>query len=270
MVGPMTPTTPMKRASLDSLPARNVLDVSIHAVSMEQCVALCDDAIASRERLTIGVVNAAKMMKMRSDRLLRDSVVGADLIVADGMAVVWASRILGQRLPERVTGIDLFEELLSLADRKNLSVYLLGAAAEVLEELVRRVRSRFPGVRIAGYRDGYFSDVEAEQVAFDISAAKPDMLFVGITTPKKELFLEAWGPKLDVTICHGVGGSFDVMAGKTSRAPVLWQRLGIEWLWRVVQEPTRMWKRYLVTNGQFIALVAREWIRTRFWNARTR
>lgn len=262
--------TPIPRLALDAIPTCKVLDVSIHAVSMEQCVAQCEDAIASRERLTIGVVNAAKLVKMRSDRLLRDSVLGADLIVADGMAVVWASRTLGQHLPERVTGIDLFEGLLSLADRKNLSIYLLGAAAEVLDELVRRVRSRYPELRIVGQRDGYFDEHEAEQVAKEISAAKPDMLFVGITTPKKELFLEAWGPKLDVRICHGVGGSFDVMAGKTRRAPVLWQRFGMEWLWRVAQEPTRMWKRYLVTNSQFIALVAMEWGRMRWRNHRTR
>jgi len=253
----------MTGPTLDSIPVREVLGVSIHAVSMNECVALCENAISSREPLMVGVVNAAKLVKMRDDRLLRDSVLGADLIVADGQAVVWASRILGQALPGRVTGIDLFEALLELADRENLSVYLLGAAADVLDELVRTVGRRFPGARIAGRHDGYFSDDEAEPIAMEIAAQKPDMLFVGITTPKKELFLEAWGPKLDVAVCHGVGGSFDVMAGKTRRAPVLWQRLGIEWLWRVAQEPRRMWKRYLVTNSQFIVLVAREWIRIR-------
>lgn len=256
----------MTRAALEAIPVRNLLGVRIHGVTMEQSVAICAEAVESRRPLTIGVVNAAKLVKMRNDRLLRDSVLGADLIVADGMAVVWASRILGQPLPTRVTGIDLFEELLALANRDALSVYLLGAAPDVLDELVRRVRADHPRVRIAGQHDGYFDEDGAEAVAAEITRARPDMLFVGISTPKKELFLEKWGPKLDVAVCHGVGGSFDVLAGKTSRAPERWQRWGIEWAWRLLQEPRRMWKRYLVTNSQFISLVAREWSRTR-WQA---
>jgi N-acetylglucosaminyldiphosphoundecaprenol N-acetyl-beta-D-mannosaminyltransferase len=259
----------MTRAALDAIPVRKLLGVRIHGVTMEQSVAICEEAVESNRPLTVGVVNAAKLVKMRSDRLLRDSVLGADLIVADGMAVVWASRILNQPLPTRVTGIDLFESLLCLADRKGLSVYLLGAAPDVLDELERRVRADHPGARIAGTRDGYFDEDEAEAVAAQISAARPDMLFVGISTPKKELFLEKWGPKLDVSVCHGVGGSFDVLAGKTSRAPESWQRFGIEWAWRLVQEPRRMWKRYLVTNSQFITLVAREWSRMRWQAIRT-
>jgi len=254
----------VKSAALEAIPVREVLEVSIHGASIDQCVEICEEAVAARRHLTIGVVNAAKLVKMRSDRLLRDSVTGADLVVADGMAVVWASRFLGQPLPGRVTGIDLFEALLALADRRGLSVYLLGAAPDVLDALARQVRSDYPGARIAGQRDGYFSEDEAEQVAMDISAAKPDMLFVGITTPKKEIFLETWGPALDVAVCHGVGGSFDVMAGKTRRAPESWQRNGFEWLWRIREEPGRMWKRYLVTNTWFIALVARDWVRIRF------
>ncbi len=254
----------MKFAALDSIPVCELLDVSVHAVSMKECIAVCEDAIEDGQHLTIGVVNAAKLVKMRSDRLLRDSVLGADLIVADGTAVVWASRILGQDLPERVTGIDLFEQLLHLADRKGFSVYFLGAAPDVLDALIARVRAYLPGLRIAGQRDGYFKETEAEQVAAEIAAAKPDMLFVGISTPKKEVFLETWGVRLDVAVCHGVGGSFDVLAGRTRRAPKLWQELGLEWLWRLLQEPQRMWKRYLVTNTLFITLVLREWGRARW------
>jgi N-acetylglucosaminyldiphosphoundecaprenol N-acetyl-beta-D-mannosaminyltransferase len=254
----------MTTRTLDSIPQRQLLDVSIHAASMEECITVCEDAIHTRQHLTIGVVNAAKLVKMRGDRLLRDSVLSADLVVADGMAVVWASRFLGQNLPGRVTGIDLFEQLLRLADRKGLSIYLLGAKAEVLDALAARVRADLPGLRIAGQRDGYFSEAEAEQVAAEISAAKPDMLFVGISTPKKEIFLETWGSKLDVAVCHGVGGSFDVLAGKTRRAPGFLQELGLEWFWRLLQEPRRMWKRYLVTNTKFITLVLREWSRARW------
>jgi len=165
--------------ALGSIPIKEVLGVSIHGVSMDQCVTVCEQAIASQRRLTIGVVNAAKLVKMRSDRLLRDSVTGADLIVADGMAVIWASRVLGQPLPGRVTGIDLFEGLLALANRKELSVYVLAVTHNVLETLVKKVRSDYPGAKVAGQHDGYFSEAEAEQVATEISSVKPDMLFVG-------------------------------------------------------------------------------------------
>ncbi len=254
----------MKTDPLGQVAVRQLLDVSIHAVSTRECVEVCEYAIDTRRHLMIGVVNAAKLVKMRGDRLLRDSVRSADLIVADGMAVVWASRILGQGLPGRVTGIDLFEELLGLADRKSLSVYFLGASTSVLDAMIHRVRADHPNLRVAGQRDGYWSEAEAEEVAAEISAVKPDMLFVGISTPKKEIFLETWGSKLDVVVCHGVGGSFDVLAGMTRRAPKFWQDAGIEWLWRLLQEPRRMWKRYLVTNTQFITLVAREWSRARW------
>jgi N-acetylglucosaminyldiphosphoundecaprenol N-acetyl-beta-D-mannosaminyltransferase len=244
-----------------------VLDVAIHAATMDDVVALCREAIHRRERLVIGVVNAAKLVKMRGDSLLRDSVLNADLVVADGLAVVWASRLLGEPLPERVAGIDLFVELLHLADREGRSVYLLGAKPEVLRAVEARIRDELPGARIAGSRDGYFTAEESEQVAGEIEAAAPDLLFVGISTPKKEIFLGRFAERMNVPVYHGVGGSFDVLAGRTRRAPEWIQRWGLEWLYRLVQEPRRMWKRYLVTNTLFIALVARQWVR-RFRTAR--
>ena len=156
--------------------------------------------------------------------------------VADGMAVVWASRMLGETLPERVTGIDLFEQLLEVAARRGLSVYFLGATDAVLDDLMAEVGRRHPGLRVAGRRNGYFDEAEAAAVARAIDAARPDFLFVGISTPKKERFLAEWAPRMDVGVCHGVGGAFDVLAGKVSRAPDWMQRLGLEWLYRVIQE----------------------------------
>jgi N-acetylglucosaminyldiphosphoundecaprenol N-acetyl-beta-D-mannosaminyltransferase len=197
---------------------------------------------------------------MRSDAWLRESVLGSDLIVADGLPVVWASRILGEPLPERVTGIDLFEKLLELADEERFSAYFLGATQEVLDEMLRRIEERYPRLRCAGIRDGYFQEAESEAVVREIQKASPDLLFVGISTPKKERFLQRWGESLDVPVCHGVGGSFDVLAGVTRRAPLLWQKLGLEWLYRLLQEPRRMWKRYLVTNSAFVAMLLKEWI----------
>jgi N-acetylglucosaminyldiphosphoundecaprenol N-acetyl-beta-D-mannosaminyltransferase len=246
---------------LERLPIRHFLGVSIHAVTLDQAAQICRDAIVSRNRIMVGVVNVGKLVQMRKDVWLRNSVLGSDLIVADGLPVVWASRILDEPLPERVTGIDLFEKLLDLADQERFSGYFLGAKQEVLDEMLQRIKQRYPNFRCAGSRNGYFEEADSEAIVREIQKAEPDILFVGISTPKKELFLQRCQGSLSVPICHGVGGSFDVMAGLTTRAPVVMQELGLEWFYRIIQEPHRMWKRYLVTNSAFIAMLAREWLR---------
>ncbi|HEV7565884.1 MAG TPA: WecB/TagA/CpsF family glycosyltransferase [Microbacteriaceae bacterium] len=218
-------------------------------------------AITARRRFLIGVVNAAKIVTMRHDELLRNSLLEADVLLADGQSVVWASKLLGHPLPERIAGIDLFENLLQVADRDGLSIYLLGARSDVLDKLVDHIQTFYPGLRVAGSRDGYFTEEQSEEVADEIVASKADMLFLGITSPKKEIFLAHYGNALGVPLLHGVGGSFDVMAGVTRRAPVLWQRAGMEWAYRLLQEPRRMWRRYLPSNTAFLALTARERIR---------
>ena len=224
----------------------------IHAATTAQTIELCNNSIQSQERLVIGVVNAAKIVRMQKQPPLREAVLGADLVLADGMSVVWASRILGQPLPERVAGIDLFYSLLDLANKHNYCVYLLGAEQNVLDKVIQRINEKYPNVGIAGSQNGYFTDQEAATVAENIRNSNADILFVAITSPKKEVFLEAFGDNLNVPVCHGVGGTFDIMAGKVKRAPEFWQRMGLEWLYRTLQEPKRMWKRYLVTNSQFL------------------
>jgi len=250
--------------TLAKFPKRHFMGAEVHAVTLDDATQICRTAVFSREPLTVGVVNSAKLVKMRDDEWLRDSVLGSDLIVADGLPVVWASRILGEPVPERVTGIDLFENLLALANRDGFSVFFLGASQEVLDEMLRRIGERYPGLRRAGRRNGYFDEAETDAVIDEIRAAAPDLLFVGISTPKKERFLKRCGETLRIPVCHGVGGSFDVMAGLTRRAPSAWQKAGMEWLYRLLQEPRRMWRRYLSTNSAFLALLAREWYRKRF------
>ena len=246
---------------LDALPRRPIFGVPIHAVTMEQVLTICADVITRHSHLTIGVVNAAKLVNMRRDPVLFDAVTSSDLILADGASVVMAGALLGQRLPERIPGIDLFEKLLEAGNHHGWSVYILGAKPSIIEKAARTIGERYPRLRLVGYRDGYFADDEAEQVVRAIREAKPDMLFIGISSPKKEFFLRQWGRALDVPICHGVGGSFDVMAGLVNRAPIVWQKLGLEWLFRIVQEPRRMWKRYLVTNTVFLTYLVKELIR---------
>ncbi len=234
---------------------RDILGVPVHTVTMAQACEICEQAVDRKQPLRIGVANAAKVVKMRHDDRLRRAVASSDLVLADGASLVWASRILGQSLPERVTGIDLFFRLLALANKRRFSVYFLGATAEVLAKLIEKVRADYPNLVVAGFRDGYFRDEESEAVAAEVADSAPDFLFLGMGTPKKELFLADWARHTRATVSHGVGGTFDVYAGNVKRAPMWMQRTGVEWFYRVLQEPRRMWKRYLVTNTAFLALL---------------
>lgn len=237
---------------------RPLFGMLIDALTPQDVIALAEEALRSRRRLLIGVVNAAKIVHLRSDEALRESLLECDVLLADGQSVVWASRLLGKPLPQRVAGIDLFEQLLALADRDGRSVYLLGAKPSVLRAVEEVIGPRWPGVRIAGSRDGYFDMAASAQVAAQIASSGADMLFLGMSSPKKETFLASYGPVLGVPIRHGVGGSFDVLGGLTKRAPERWQRCGLEWLYRVLQEPGRLWRRYLTTNTAFVLLLMRE------------
>jgi len=245
------------------IPVRRLLSVPIHALTLEQALDLINETIFRGGALRIGVVNAAKIVNMRRDDLLRESVLSSDLILADGISVVWAGRILGRPLPERVTGIDLMMGMFRRGNGRGYGVYLLGATDEVLEKVSTRLAKEYPGVRQAGRHNGYFSEEEEESVAGEIAASRADILLVAMTSPKKERFLARWGERLGVPVCHGVGGSFDVYAGLVERAPVRWQRFGLEWLYRLKQEPRRLWRRYLVTNTVFCAMVLGELFRRR-------
>ena len=234
------------------------LHCEIDRVTMDQAVALCERYIDTKTPMQNVAINAAKVMALRDDPALQLIVRGCELVTADGVAIVWASRLLGDPLPERVNGTDLMHRLLGLAEEKGYRIYILGAKQPVLQRAVARIREDHPALLVAGYRDGYFDDSEAMAVAREIEQACPDILFVAISSPRKEFFLGRYRAVMNVPLVLGVGGSIDIVAGITKRAPVLMQRLGLEWLFRIVQEPRRMFGRYLRTNPRFILMVARE------------
>lgn len=241
-----------------STPVVNVFDVPVNNVSMEDALDVVDEAIKERRQLHIGVVNAAKIVNMGKDPVLQESVLESDFILADGMAVVWASRIIGgQSLQSRVTGIDLMFGMFERGNIKKHRVFLLGAEESVSKKVADVLASDYSGVELAGRRNGYFSEEEESEVAEYIAASNADILLVAITSPKKEIFMAKWAEKMQVPVVHGVGGSFDVMAGKVERAPEFWRNNGLEWLYRVKQEPGRLWKRYLVTNVKFSIMLLR-------------
>jgi len=228
-------------------------------LSMKEAMALVKKAIDNKSQIHHTVINAAKVVALQKDLQLRKSVNESDLINLDGQAVVWAAKFLNKPAKERVSGIDLMVNLVEMASNHNYKVYLLGAKEEVVSKLSQIYTEKYGENLIAGYRNGYFSNEDEHLVINDIVATKPDMLFVAISSPKKENFLYKYRNKLEnVSFIMGVGGSFDVLAGYTKRAPLWMQNLGFEWFYRLIQEPKRMWKRYLIGNPKFIFLVLKE------------
>ncbi len=252
-----------------------ILGCRIDRVDLDQALTICEEIIASRGFAQHMAINVAKLMALRTDEQLRQSIERCELVTADGQPIVWASRLLHDPLPARVTGIDLMRGLLARAATAGYRIFVLGAKPEVLDIAVARIREQHPGVAIVGHRDGYYADAEEGAVAEEIAAARPDILFVAMSSPRKEYFLMRYGGTLGVPFVMGVGGAIDVIAGVTKRAPEAMQQLGLEWLFRLAQEPRRLARRYAVTNSQFLVALAREASRapvtsTRSGTSRTR
>lgn len=225
------------------------------AGSMSETLVMIKDRLLSGVFTQHAVVNVAKLVNMRSNPELEKSVSECDIINIDGAGVVWGGRFLGHDIPERVAGIDLFHQLNAMAEDSGFPVYFLGAKEDVVCATARIMSERHPNLKLAGFHHGYFwEDEEAVVSAIRNSGAK--LLFVAIESPKKENFINKWKEELGVDFVMGVGGTFDVVAGRVKRAPGWMQRSGLEWFFRVVQEPRRMWRRYLVTNTKFVLLIA--------------
>lgn len=226
---------------------------------MKQTIDFIGENITKNRQIHHTVVNAGKIVMMQDDPELYHSVVSADLINADGQAVVWAATLLGKKLPERVAGIDLMENLVSFAHENRYKIFLLGAREEVVKSVAEIYSTKYNAALIAGYRNGYYRPDEEAQIAHEIATSGANILFVAISSPKKENFLYRYKDKLrSVNFIMGVGGSFDVIAKVTNRAPKWMQRVGLEWLYRLLQEPRRMWHRYTVGNIRFLALTLKE------------
>lgn len=236
-----------------------MMGCQIDNLSMEETLQTIEGFIESGRPQQHVVVNVDKLVKANRDADLRRIINECALINADGMPVVWASRLLGKGLSERVAGIDLFESLMARSADKGWRVYLLGAREEVVSEVERLYQNKYPGLVIAGYRNGYWkSDAEEAQIVEQIKAARTDILFVAISSPKKEQFLGRHQAEMKVPFAMGVGGTFDVAAGKVKRAPLWMQKSGLEWFFRFLQEPRRMFRRYFIDDTAFLWLFAKE------------
>ncbi|MGN0334576.1 MAG: WecB/TagA/CpsF family glycosyltransferase [Lachnospiraceae bacterium] len=235
-----------------------VLGTLVDNLSMQETVEAVEKYVQEKKFLHLMGVNADKINTLQKDKRLKDIVNSCGIINADGVSVVWASKKLKKPLKERVAGIDLMLELLKRAEKKGYSVYLLGAKQRVVEGTVRAIQSAHPALKIAGYHNGYFKSEEWPQIAELVKKSKADFVFVGITSPVKEYLIEYFEEQKMNSVFMGVGGSFDVISGEIPRAPKWMQNIGMEWLFRVAQEPGRLWKRYFIGNIQFIVNVYRE------------
>jgi N-acetylglucosaminyldiphosphoundecaprenol N-acetyl-beta-D-mannosaminyltransferase len=236
-----------------------LMGCSIDNLTMEETLQTVEGFIHTGKPHQHVVVNVDKLVKASRDPELRRIINDCALVNVDGMPVVWASRLLGRPLKERVAGCDLFEALMRRAGEKGWRVFLLGAKEEVVSKVASTYRHKYPDLVLAGYRNGYWKgEAEEADVVEQIRAARPDLLFVAISSPKKEQFLGRWQAEMKVPFAMGVGGTFDVAIGHVKRAPLWMQKSGLEWFYRFLQEPRRMFRRYFIEDMAFLWLFLKE------------
>ncbi len=235
-----------------------LLGTYVDPLTMEETISEVKRIIRNKKPVQHVVINASKVNLMQHDKKLRDIINSCPLINADGQSILWAAKKLGYSIPERVTGIDLFQQLIEVSVKEGYSVYFFGAKEETVKKIVSIYKNEYPKLKIVGYRNGYFNKEDSKTIAEDIKNSKADILFVAFSSPKKEYWINEYLDFMGVPFCMGVGGSFDVISGVTKRAPKWMQNCGLEWFYRFVQEPHRMWKRYILGNFSFINLVIKE------------
>lgn len=239
------------------LPVLDLAGVPLHPVTRQGARDAVIEAVAAGRRMRHVAVNTHKLLTCRTDPALLAAVRDADLATADGIGAVLMACRLGHRVPERVTGIDLMEALMPACAERQWPIFLLGAAPGVADRVAETLRARHPGLQIAGTRHGYFPVGTEAEVAAEIARSGARMLFVALPTPRKERFVAEYADAAGVSFAMGVGGAFDVLAGRLTRAPRLCRDLGLEWAWRWAQEPRRLASRYGVGGLRFAAALLR-------------
>lgn len=220
-------------------------------------------AMTTRTPLRLADVNVAKLVALTTDSGFRQAVLDADAVVVDGMGVVWGLRLSGVDVPERLSGIDLLDEIVGLCAANGLRPFVVGARPQVVERAVAELARRHPGLQLAGWRDGYFGADSDMEVAAAIRESGADCLIAALPYPRQDLFLARVHAASGAALAFGVGGSLDVVAGDRRRAPPWMRAVGLEWFFRLIQEPLRLGPRYLFTNLRFLGLLLAEMARRR-------
>lgn len=233
-----------------------ILHVPIDPVTMPEALERIEHFIQTGEPHHVFTADASGIMRAQDEVEFQKIIKQADLITPDGAGVLFASRMYGVALPERVSGVDLVENISELAAKTGYSIYLFGAAEGVAKSAADQLLLRYPELKIVGVRNGYYTPEQEEEIVVQIVQTKPDVLFVALGIPKQELFIHKYFNKLHVPVMIGIGGSFDVISGRLNRAPVWMQRTGLEWMYRLLQEPSRLPR--LSALFQFVLAVRRE------------
>jgi N-acetylglucosaminyldiphosphoundecaprenol N-acetyl-beta-D-mannosaminyltransferase len=241
-------------------PVVHVLGIPFHAMRLNLALDKLEQFIRQRTPRHICLSNAYTVALAKTDPELRSLLIRADLVLPDGMSIVWGSRWIGVRLPERVAGPDVMAGLCARAEKQGYSLYLLGSSPENLNLLRSELLRRWPGLKIAGVHSPSmcesFSAEENRDIIKRIRECAPDILFVGMSCPKQEKWISKHLENLKVPVSLGVGAAFNFLSGSVPRAPEYLQRIGLEWFYRLYREPRRLWKRYLLGNAIFLALLA--------------
>lgn len=234
-----------------------ILGVQFNTIDLNEAVEACMGIIERDERGYPVPVNVNIIMMMRTEEAVRKYVESAKIIVADGLPLVWLSRLWYRTpLPQRVTGLALMEALIERAAMDGQPVYFLGATAAVMRALIERLGKRLPDLKVAGYSDGFFSEEEEPEKVSSISASGAKVLFVGMGVPRQEQFVMRNWKNLGVNLVLAGGGSFDVISGFKQRTPLSWSKIGLEWLYRLIQDPRRYFRRYLATFPKFLLIAS--------------
>lgn len=247
---------PPDRSLFSDLPAVRVLGVTIHTLSVEQLLSLVSQAIIRQERMMIAYANVHGLNLACERPWFRAFLNRSEVVFCDGFGVKWGARLLGQSIPQRFTPPDWLDRLASMAGRHGFRLFLLGARPGVADKAAARLQARSPGVQIVGTQHGYFDktagSIENEAVLQAINAAQPHILIVGFGMPIQERWLlENWR-HIEAPVALPVGAAFDYIAGETQRGPGWMTDHGLEWLSRLVIEPRRLWRRYLIGNPLFL------------------
>ena len=229
---------------LPTIPTVSLFGVDVSKMDMSTTVAYLSDVIQTRTPHQVITVNPIIMMNGLDQPAFMSILKRADLIVPDGTGVVWAAQHMGNPVAERVTGFDLVHQLMEVGSQRGWKVFLLGASPETIQQAHQRLAQQYPSIQLVGYRDGFFGEAEDAEVIAMIRAANPDILFVGRSTNTQEPWIDRYRAELNIPVMMGVGGSFDVISGNLKRAPQIFQKLQLEWLFRLIRQPWR-YKRML-------------------------
>ena len=222
-----------------SLKQAEILGVNVNSLTMVQAVEKVQQFIDERKNALVATANAEMLMRATQDEELKHILNSADLVVPDGAGTVWAANYLGVEMPERVAGYDLAQELMREAPGRGDRIYFFGSAPGVAESAREKAMELYPGIKIVGTRNGFFSEADEPEIIAEIKDARPDILLAALGVPKQEKWLYKYRQALQVPVAIGVGGTLDVMAGVMQRAPLWMQKAKLEWLFRGLKQPSR-------------------------------